>query len=188
MALPANCNLLKKNPGIGEFCCLDKSQTDYQCPQNSTCDQQTAQCEKGTNYCTQDVDCQGSDKKYMGLTCDTTNNVCKCTKTGYLCTDTTVCVASPGPAPAPTPTPWPQAFVPLLPTEQAAMWTNLCSDSSSTWFTKTCPTDQDYVGGMTTSASGPPTPECISATEWKGQGQNPWTAYSKLCYVPQPRA
>ena len=50
----------------------------------------------------------------------------------------------------------------------------------------TCLTDQDYVGGMTTSANGTPTPECISAAEWKGQGQTPWTAFSKLCYVPQP--
>lgn len=184
MALPANCNQLKKNPGLNDYCCLDTSQTDFQCTQNFTCDATTAKCVKGPNYCAGDADCQGgtgSDAKYKGLTC--VSGTCKCTNTGYLCTDTTVCVASSGPPPSPPTTAWPSNFSPSLPPDKmTTMWTNKCSDSQ--WFTTaggTCPPNTEYVGGQPTDGSKP---QCVLAADWKKDEPTPWDGYTKLCYYP----
>lgn len=186
---PSGCQTLKQTPGVGDYCCLDDTVQAGKCPQNTTCDQNTATCKPNAGYCNKDADCQGTAQKYKGLTCDKNKNVCECTVIGLLCSEDTVCVPgtspSPGPGPGPGPGPkWPDAYQPAPPSEWMKNFTGLCSnDASKAWFVgQTCLQDKDYLGAKVTTDGKL---ECVSLDEWKGQGTTPWTSYSNLCYIPK---
>lgn len=66
----------------GAVCSLENSN----CKAGFTCDPNTVKCTAIPNYCEQTPDC-----KFSGLTCDTTNKLCVCSKIGYACSNNSVC-------------------------------------------------------------------------------------------------
>ena len=72
---------------LGAVCCADPTQpSKNNCKPGSTCNKDTATCTAIPNYCDTPSDC-----KFGGLTCDTPNKRCICSKVGFLCGENSVC-------------------------------------------------------------------------------------------------